>query len=104
VFAAENPGDVSEARQAALSFVAGRRVDQLRDLSEEIFDDFDGGTDLVRHTTRSPNCTSTPDSGLAGHRAPVELARSSARRLGPPGAIGTSRRSTRIYTGRLVVT
>src|SRR3954449_6570443 len=37
VLATEDGGHVSQAREAALAFVAGRGVDELRALSEEIF-------------------------------------------------------------------
>jgi HAD superfamily hydrolase (TIGR01490 family) len=103
VLAAENQGDVSEARQAALSFVAGRRVDQLRELSEEIFDE------LMAERIWSGTHALAQLHLDAGQRvwlvtaAPVELGAVIARRLGLTGAIGTvAEIHDGIYTGRLV--
>ena len=39
VLASEHAGDVSQAKEAALAFVAGWRVDDMQRLSEEIFDE-----------------------------------------------------------------
>lgn len=103
VLAAEDGGDMSQARETALAFVAGRSVDELRQFSEEIFDEFmaeriwSGTLALARlHLD-------------AGQRvwlvtaAPVELGDVIARRLGLTGAIGTvAEVQDGIYTGRLI--
>jgi len=92
------PGDVSEARQAALSFVAGRRVDQLRDLSEEIFDELMAER-IWSGTHALANCTSTPDkrSGWSPPRR-WSWARSSHDGSDSPRLSAPSRRSTTAST------
>jgi HAD superfamily hydrolase (TIGR01490 family) len=103
VLATEQHGDMSEAKQAALAFVKGRPVEELRALSEEIFDElmaeriFSGTHALARlHLD-------------AGQRvwlvtaAPIELGQVIARRLGLTGALGTvAEIQDGAYTGRLV--
>jgi HAD superfamily hydrolase (TIGR01490 family) len=103
VLAAENSGDVSSAREAALAFVAGRRVDELRALSEEIFDE------LMADRIWSGTLALTRQHLAAGQRvwlvtaAPVELGAVIAARLGLTGAIGTVAEVVDgVYTGRLV--
>jgi HAD superfamily hydrolase (TIGR01490 family) len=100
---AENAEHIESARQAALAFVAGHRVDDIVRLGEEIYDDtmadriWAGARQLVqRHLD-------------AGQRVwlvtatPVELANIVARRLGLTGALGTVAESVDgVYTGRLV--
>jgi HAD superfamily hydrolase (TIGR01490 family) len=103
VLAAENPEDVSSAREAALAFVAGRRVDELRTLSEEIFDE------LMADRIWSGTHALARLHLDAGQRvwlvtaAPVELGDVIARRLGLTGAIGTVAEIVDgVYSGRLV--
>jgi HAD superfamily hydrolase (TIGR01490 family) len=103
LLASEYGPDVSEARQAALAFVAGRRVDQLRELSEEIFDE------LMAERIWAGTHALARLHLEAGQRvwlvtaAPVELGAVIARRLGLTGAIGTvAEIRDGIYTGRLV--
>jgi phosphoserine phosphatase len=89
VLATEHAGDMSQAKEAALAFVEGWRVDDVERLTEEIFDELMapriwGGTRQLaqRHLA-------------AGERvwlvsaAPVEIGRVIAARLGLTGAIGT---------------
>jgi HAD superfamily hydrolase (TIGR01490 family) len=99
---AENAEHIDAARQAALAFVAGQRVDEVVALGEEIYDDtmadriWAGTRDLTqRHLD-------------AGQRVwlvtatPVELANILSRRLGLTGALGTVAESADgVYTGRL---
>src|SRR6266571_7864766 len=85
---AENSGHIDAARQAALTFVAGHRVDDIVTLGEEIYDDtmaariWAGSRELTRRHL------------AAGQRVwlvtatPVELANILARRLGLTGALG----------------
>jgi HAD superfamily hydrolase (TIGR01490 family) len=100
---AENAGHIDAARQAALAFVAGHRVEDIVRLGEEIYDDtmadriWAGARQLVQQHLD------------AGQRVwlvtatPVELANILARRLGLTGALGTVAESVDgIYTGRLV--
>jgi HAD superfamily hydrolase (TIGR01490 family) len=100
---AENADHIDAAREAALAFVAGHRVDDVVALGEEIYDDtmanriWEGARDLTRQHL------------AAGQRVwlvtatPVELANILARRLGLTGALGTvAETSGGVYTGRLV--
>jgi HAD superfamily hydrolase (TIGR01490 family) len=99
----EDPSHIDAAREAALAFVAGHRVDDIVSLGEEIYDDtiadriWAGTRDLTRRHL------------LAGQRVwlvtatPVELATILARRLGLTGALGTvAETADGLYTGRLV--
>ncbi|HEY8371947.1 MAG TPA: HAD-IB family hydrolase [Pseudonocardiaceae bacterium] len=99
----ENPEDVQASREQALAFVAGRRVDELVALGEEIYDEL--MADRIWSGTRALAQMHLD----AGQRVwlvtatPVELARIIARRLGLTGALGTVAESVDgVYTGRLV--
>ncbi len=99
----EDMNDATDAREEALSFVAGRSVAQIVSLGEEIYDElmadkiYSGTLELAqRHLD-------------AGQRVwlvtatPVELAQIIGRRLGLTGALGTvAATEDGIYTGRLV--
>jgi HAD superfamily hydrolase (TIGR01490 family) len=99
----ENPADMHTSRESALAFVAGKKVDEVVALGEEIFDEemadkiWSGTHALARlHLD-------------AGQRVwlvtatPVELATIIARRLELTGALGTVAESENgVYTGRLV--
>ncbi|MFI7603852.1 HAD family hydrolase [Micromonospora sp. NPDC049366] len=103
LLAREHAGDMSQAKDAALAFIEGWRVDDVERLSQEIFDELMapriwGGTRQLaqRHLD-------------AGERvwlvsaAPVEIGRVIAARLGLTGAIGTVAEVVDgAYTGRLV--
>jgi phosphoserine phosphatase len=81
---AENTEHISTAREAALAFVAGQKVDDLVRLSEEIYDEV--MADRIWHGTRA----------LALQHLVI------ARRLGLTGALGTVAESEDgVYTGRL---
>jgi HAD superfamily hydrolase (TIGR01490 family) len=99
----EDPCHIDAAREAALAFVAGHRVDDIVTLGEEIYDEtiadriWAGTRDLTRRHLQ------------AGERVwlvtatPVELATILARRLGLTGALGTvAETADGVYTGRLV--
>jgi HAD superfamily hydrolase (TIGR01490 family) len=103
VLATERHGDMSEAKQAALAFVKGRPVDELRQLSEEIFDE------LMAERIWSGTHALARLHLDAGQRvwlvtaAPVELGQVIAERLGLTGALGTvAEIDGGAYTGRLV--
>jgi HAD superfamily hydrolase (TIGR01490 family) len=100
---AENADHIDAAREAALAFVAGHRVDDIVALGEEIYDDrmadriWEGARELTQRHLQ------------AGQRVwlvtatPVELANILAHRLGLTGALGTvAETSDGVYTGRLV--
>lgn len=95
--------DVSGHRDTALSFVAGRRVEEIVELGEEIYDEL--MADRIWAGTRALAQMHLD----AGQRVwlvtatPVELALIIARRLGLTGALGTVAESVDgVYTGRLV--
>ncbi len=99
----EDPDHVSQTREAALSFIAGHTVRELEELSEEIFDE------TMSHRIW-PGTRALAQLHLdQGQRvwlvtaAPVEIARTIARRLGLTGAMGTvAEHVDGVYTGRLV--
>ena len=103
VLGREDMTHVREARETALSFVAGHTVVELRTLGEEIFDEvmadkiWPGTRALAQiHLDRGERVwlvTATP----------VEVASVIADRLGLTGALGTVAEShDGVYTGRLV--
>jgi HAD superfamily hydrolase (TIGR01490 family) len=99
----ENSEHIDAAKEAALAFVAGQRVDDVVRLGEEIYDET--MADRVWEGTREL----TKKHLQAGQRVwlvtatPVELANILARRLGLTGALGTvAETKDGVYTGRLV--
>ncbi|QUH05297.1 HAD-IB family hydrolase [Saccharopolyspora erythraea] len=99
----ENPQDVKASREHALSFVRGRAVQELVELSEEIYDEL--MADRIWAGTRALAQMHLD----AGQRVwlvtatPVQLAQIIARRLGLTGALGTVAESEDgVFTGRLV--
>jgi len=103
LLAAEHRGDLASARTTALAFVAGWPVDELRRLSEEIFDE------LMAERIWSGTHALARLHLDAGQRvwlvtaAPIELGRVIAQRLGLTGAIGTvAEVQDGRYTGNLV--
>lgn len=99
----EDPEHVAEARNSALSFIAGHTVAELEELGEEIFDE--GMAAKIWPGTRAL-AQMHLDQGQRVWlvtAAPVEIARVIARRLGLTGAMGTvSEHENGVYTGRLV--
>ena len=99
----ENPEHIAIARQTALAFVAGSKVEDVVKLGEEIYDE--EMSDRIWSGTRA-----LAQSHLdAGQRVwlvtatPVELARVIGQRLGLTGALGTvAEAADGVYTGRLV--
>lgn len=99
----EDLEDMASATSSALSFVAGRRVDELVDLGEAIFDE-EMSDKLI------PGTLALAQEHLdAGQRVwlvtatPVELATIIAKHLGLTGALGTvAEVRSGVYTGRLV--
>lgn len=99
----ESPEQIDAARQAALAFVSGHRLDELVRLGEEIYDDT--MADRIWEGTKAL----TQQHVQAGEpvwlvtATPVELANILARRLGLTGALGTVAETIDgVYTGRLV--
>jgi HAD superfamily hydrolase (TIGR01490 family) len=99
----ENQQHMHSSRESALAFVAGKKVDEIVALGEEIYDEemadkiWSGTQALARLHLE------------AGQRVwlvtatPVELATIIARRLGLTGALGTvAEEADGVYTGHLV--
>jgi HAD superfamily hydrolase (TIGR01490 family) len=103
VVGVEDPEHVAEARNSALSFIAGHTVKELEELGEEIFDE------AMAHRIW-PGTRALAQLHLdQGQRvwlvtaAPIEIASIIARRLGLTGAMGTvSEHLDGVYTGLLV--
>lgn len=100
---AEHAGHMDEARSAALTFIAERSVAELKDIGEEIFDEYiarkiwPGTLELAQlHLDQGQRVwlvTATP----------VEVATIIAKRIGLTGALGTvAEHADGFYTGRLV--
>jgi HAD superfamily hydrolase (TIGR01490 family) len=99
----ENKEDIKSHRERALSFVAGRTVRELTEISEEIYDEL--MADKIWSGTRALAQMHLD----AGQRVwlvtatPIELAAIISRRLGLTGALGTvAEQVDGVYTGRLV--
>jgi HAD superfamily hydrolase (TIGR01490 family) len=99
----EDMGAVAEAREKALSLVAGKPVAEIVAYGEEIYDEL--MAERIWSGTRALAQTHLD----AGQRVwlvtatPVELARIIAKRLGLTGALGTvAEVENGLYTGRLV--
>lgn len=103
IMGVEDPEHVADARNSALSFIAGHTVAELEELGEEIFDE------AMAHRIW-PGTRALAQLHLdAGQRvwlvtaAPIEIAAIIARRLGLTGALGTvAEHEDGVYTGRLV--
>jgi len=99
----EDPEHLAKARSRALSFIAGHTVQELEELSDEIFDE------AMAHRIW-PGTRALAQLHLdQGQRvwlvtaAPIEIASIIAQRLGLTGAMGTvAEREDGVYTGRLV--
>jgi HAD superfamily hydrolase (TIGR01490 family) len=103
VVGVEDPEHVAEARSSALAFIQGHTVEELESIGEEIFDE-------TMAERIWPGTRALAQMHLdQGQRvwlvtaAPVEIARTIARRLGLTGALGTvAEHVDGVYTGRLV--
>lgn len=103
VVGVEDPDHVADARNSALSFIAGHTVQELEELGEEIFDE------AMAHRIW-PGTRALAQLHLdQGQRvwlvtaAPIEIAQIIARRLGLTGAMGTvAEHEGGVYTGKLV--
>jgi HAD superfamily hydrolase (TIGR01490 family) len=100
---AENPDQIDAARQAALAFVTGHRVDEIVRLGEEIYDDTMAGRLWAGTKELTRQHVEAGQQVWLVTATPVELASILARRLGLTGALGTVAETIDgIYTGRLV--
>ena len=99
----ESAGDLHNARDGALAFVAGKKVEEIVALGEEIYDE-----EMADKIWSGTHALAQQHLD-AGHRVwlvtatPAELATIIARRLKLTGALGTIAESRQgVYTGRLV--
>ncbi|MDQ2795736.1 MAG: HAD-IB family hydrolase, partial [Actinomycetota bacterium] len=99
----ESTDDLHQSRESALAFVAGKKVDEIVAMSEDIYDE-EMSTRIWRGTHALARLHLD-----AGQRVwlvtatPVELATIIADRLGLTGALGTVAESVDgVYTGHLV--
>lgn len=99
----EDPEHIAQARSSALEFIEGHSASELRQIGEEIFDEYMAarvwpGTRAIaaQHLDRGQRVWLVT-------AAPVEIAAVIADRLGLTGALGTvAEQHEGIYTGRLV--
>ncbi|HEX5543238.1 MAG TPA: HAD-IB family hydrolase [Micromonospora sp.] len=103
LLAKENAGDMSQAKEAALAFVAGWRVEDIERLSEEIFDELMAPRIWAGTHTLAQGHLDAGERVWLVSAAPVEIGQVIAGRLGLTGAIGTVAEIVDgVYTGRLV--
>lgn len=98
----EDLEDMESATEAALSFVADRRVADLVALGEEIFDDSMVDKLIPGSLALAQGHLDSGQQVWLVTATPIELARTIATRLGLTGALGTvSEVRNGVYTGRL---
>jgi HAD superfamily hydrolase (TIGR01490 family) len=99
----ETHGDLHSSRESALAFVAGKRVDEIVALGEEIYDEEMSGRIWRGTETLARLHIDSGQRVWLVTATPVELARIIAQRLGLTGALGTVAESVDgVYTGHLV--
>lgn len=98
----EKESDTTTAREGALAFVAGRRVAEIVELGEEIYDDLMADRIYPRTLLLARKHLEAGQRVWLVTATPVELATIIARRLGLTGALGTvAEDEDGVYTGRL---
>jgi HAD superfamily hydrolase (TIGR01490 family) len=101
----EDVEDMASAIDAALSFVAGHRVDEVTQLGDEIFDERIEGKLYAGTIALAQYHLDEGQRVWLVSAAPVEIASIIAAKLGLTGALGTvSEVVGGVYTGRLVGT
>ncbi len=99
----ESAGDMLHAREAALAFVAGKRVDDIVRHAEDIYDDLMAERIWSGTRALAQSHLDTGQRVWLVTATPVELASVIARRLGFTGALGTAAEvRDGVYTGHLV--
>lgn len=99
----ENARDVAEGREKALSFIAGRRTQDLIDLGEDIYDEIIADKIWPGTLALAQRHLDAGQQVWLVTATPVELAQTIATKLGLTGALGTVAESKDgIFTGRLV--
>ena len=103
LLASEHAGDMSQAKDAALAFIEGWRVDDIERLTEEIFDELMAPRIWAGTRALAQLHLDAGQRVWLVSAAPVEIGRVIAERLGLTGAIGTVAEVVDgAYTGRLV--
>ncbi|MEH0820253.1 HAD family hydrolase [Micromonospora sp. URMC 105] len=103
LLATENAVDMSQAKEAALAFIEGWRVDDVERLAEEIFDELMAPRIWAGTRRLAQRHLDAGERVWLVSAAPVEIGRVIATRLGLTGAIGTVAEVVDgAYTGRLV--
>jgi HAD superfamily hydrolase (TIGR01490 family) len=103
LLAAEHAGDIAEAREAALAFINGWKVEDMARLAEEIFDELMAERIWAGTRALAENHLAEGDRVWLVTAAPVELGQVIAARLGLTGALGTvAEIRDGVYTGHLV--
>lgn len=100
---AENAGHVDQARATALSFIAGRAVEELQEVGEEVFEQYMAGKIWPGTLELAHLHLEQGQRVWLVTAAPVEVATIIAKRIGLTGALGTvAEHVNGHYTGRLV--
>ncbi|TDB79735.1 HAD family phosphatase [Micromonospora sp. KC721] len=103
LLASEHAGDMSQAKEAALAFIEGWRVEEVERLTEEIFDELMAPRIWAGTRRLAQRHLDAGERVWLVSAAPVEIGRVIATRLGLTGAIGTvAEVADGAYTGRLV--
>ncbi|MET8093360.1 HAD-IB family hydrolase [Micromonospora sp. NPDC005220] len=103
LLAREHAGDMSLAKEAALAFVRGWRVNEVEHLAEEIFDELMAPRIWAGTHQLAQRHLDDGQRVWLVSAAPVEIGRVIAARLGLTGAIGTVAEVVDgAYTGRLM--
>ncbi|MDP9118023.1 MAG: HAD-IB family hydrolase, partial [Actinomycetota bacterium] len=99
----ESHGDMHSTRESALGFVAGKKVDEIVALGEQIYDEEMGDKIWAGTHALARQHLDAGERVWLVTATPVELATIIARRLQLTGALGTVAESQDgIYTGHLV--
>ncbi|GAA4664255.1 HAD family hydrolase [Gordonia humi] len=99
----ENMDDVTQGKERALSFIAGRETSELVALGEEIYDEFIADKIWPATAALAQRHLDAGQQVWLVTATPVELAQTIAKRLGLTGALGTVAESVDgRFTGRLV--
>ncbi len=99
----ENPDHITEAKETALAFVAGLRVEDVVRLGEEIYDEVMAVRIWAGTRALAQSHLDNGQRVWLVTATPVELAKVIAQRLGLTGALGTvAETENGVYTGRLV--
>src|SRR5262249_32898366 len=103
LLASEDANDIAQAREAALTFIKGWRVEDMAGLAEEIFDELMAERIWAGPRALAEKHLADGDRVWLVTAAPVELGQVIAGRLGLTGALGTvAEIRDGVYTGHLV--